>query len=239
MGQSYLEWAKNVLAQDSGDTDRALLVLQDAGDTDLALLVLQDAIRIILRDKGEEKAIDLLEKFYTCTIECAWPTRRASRNISMLLGNRKYVKTVATLFEEVLKASKFYYFVARKYQLFIVILMCFVGHGAHEDAHFVILRSLVFKYSSDAVKEAAALLMSTFSTDQKLRRRGHISHSAFSSLRVWVAEAIRIIAKKIDGAVALEELGVNPQRAIDMLTKLEHFEENLPEMPPAFSGKGL
>ncbi len=75
--------------------------------------------------------------------------------------------------------------------------------------------------------------MSTFSTDQNLRtgaRERSISHSAFISLRVWVAEAIRIIAKKINGAVALEKLGVNPQRAIDILTKLEYYGDGAIEM---------
>ncbi len=37
-----------------------------------------------------------------------------------------------------------------------------------------------------------------------------ISKSALFSQSVWVAEEMRIIAKQVDGAEALEELGVDP-----------------------------
>ncbi len=236
--QSSLEWAQKLLAQDSErDTGLALFVLRYAAIHERDVDALAIAIRVILRNRGEQQAVRralaLLQKFYTCTNVCAGPTRTTSQNISMLLGNEKHVRTVTTLFEEILKASEFYDVVARKYQLFIVILMCFVGHGSHEDSNFVVLHSLVFKYGSDEVAEAAALLVSTFSTNQSLRTRAcerNISHSAFISLRVWVAEAIRIIAKKIDGAVALEELGVNPQRAIDILTKFDFNRKEASEM---------
>ncbi len=97
-------------------------------------------------------------------------------------------------------------------------------------SNFAILRSLLFKFSSDEVAEAATSLMSTFSTDQSLRRGDiEISNSVFISLRVWVAEAIRITAKQANGAMALEELGLNPQRAIDILTKI-HYRDGPSEM---------
>ncbi len=91
----------------------------------------------------------------------------------------------------------------------------------------------MFKFSSDEVAEAAQSLVSAFSTDQSLRTGGNgkeISNSVFFSLRVWVAEAIRIMAKQVDGAAALEKLGVNPQRAIDILTKSIHYGEVASEM---------
>ncbi len=71
--------------------------------------------------------------------------------------------------------------------------------------------------------EAASSLMSIFLSDQSLRTEViETSNSAFISLRVWDAAVIRITATHVDGAMALEELGLNPQRAIDVLSKMRY-----------------
>ncbi len=233
--QSSREWAENLLKEDSeGNTGLALFLLKDAAIHARDIDALAMAIRVIICNRGEQgsgeypavhRALALLEKFYTCTNECAGPTGKTTHNMSMLLANTKYVRTVTVLFEEILKASKYYNVVVEGYQIFIVILMCYVGHGAHGEANFDILHSLLFKFSSDEVAESVALIVSMFSADQSYRTDffpGSISNSAFLSLKVWVTEAIRIIAEQVDGAMALEELGVNPQRAIDILTKSIH-----------------
>ncbi len=209
---------KKLLTEDSeGNTRLALFLLEDAAIRVRDIGALAMAIRVLLRSRGEAiavyDAIDLLEKFYGRTNERAGPNGRTMHNMSMLLGNEKHVRTVAILFEEILKAPKFYEN-TRRCQLFFVVLMCYVGHGAHGDANFDILRSLVFKFCSDEVAEAVALIVSTFSADQSDHTDQPISDSAFLCLGVWVGEAIRIIAKEVDGAMAFKELGVNPQRAI-------------------------
>ncbi len=76
----------------------------------------------------------------------------------MLLANKKYVKTVTILFEDILKSFKYYESTAGRYQLFIVILICYMGHAAHDDANFAILRSQLFQFS--AVKSRKQLSLS-------------------------------------------------------------------------------
>ncbi len=75
---------------------------------------------------------------------------------------------------------------------------------------------------SRRVAEAVAPIESTFSTGKSFGTRDfleEISKFALFSQSVWMAEEMRIIAKQVDGAEALEELGVDPQRAIDVLKK--------------------
>ncbi len=139
--QSSREWAEKLLTEDSeGNTSLALFLLEDATIEARDIDALAMVIRVILRNGGEAAdvrgAIDLLEKFYGGMNETAWPTGRIMHNMPMLLGNEKHVRTVTILFEEMLKAPKFYENTSRRYQLFIVILMCYVGHRAHDDANF-------------------------------------------------------------------------------------------------------
>ncbi len=138
------------------------------------------------------RALNLLEKFCTCTNECAGRTGRRVHNISMLLEDKKYVRTISVLFEEILKASKHVDGVNAGYQLYIVILLCYAGREAHDDANFVIMRSLVFKFSPDEVAEAAKTLVSVFSNGQSLLTQ-EFSNSALISMLVPRWETVRCV----------------------------------------------
>ncbi len=78
----------------------------------------------------------------------------------------------------------------------------------------------MFKCSSGEVAEAVASLEATFSSGKSFCTRDileEFSKSALFSQSVWVEEEIRIMSKQVDGAEALEEPGVGPRRAIDVL----------------------
>ncbi len=112
------EWAEKLLAEDSeGNYGLALFLLEDAAIHARDIDALAKAIRVILRNRSEQgsleypavgTALDLLEKFYTCVNMCAGSVGKTTHNISMLLVNKNYVKTVTILFEEILKSSKYY-----------------------------------------------------------------------------------------------------------------------------------
>ncbi len=76
----------------------------------------------------------------------------------MSLGNEKYVKKLTSMFEEVFNASKYDKSVARSYQKYLLILVCYGGHGTLEDARFVAQRSLTHRCRSDEAALAAMLL---------------------------------------------------------------------------------
>ncbi len=107
----------------------ALRLLKDAAIHARDIDSLAMAIRVILR-RGEQGAVyeafHLLEKLYTCTNECAGQAGKTASNISMILGNEKYARTVTILFEEILKASKNYGLLLKLIN-YIVILMCYGG----------------------------------------------------------------------------------------------------------------
>ncbi len=191
-----------------GDASLALFLLEDAAihsrDTD----ALEMAIRVILgkqqtigdnklykeeslccrgfmlaqarvgKQQAIQKAVTLLERFYACSNESIGPTGRVTHNISKFLGNEKYVQTVTSMFEEILKASKYDKYVTSRYQLYLLILVCHGGQGTREDAIFVMLRSLVHRCWSNEAEEAALLLISAFST-LRFRMKKHLEHSTW------------------------------------------------------------
>ncbi len=127
-------WARG----SEGDVSLALFLLDDAAIHSRDINALEMAIHAILRNRGEEQAINraisLLERFYACANVNAESTGRGRHNLSMFLGNEEHVKTVMSLFEDILYASKHSVYAALRYGMYLFVLVCHRGLGTREDA---------------------------------------------------------------------------------------------------------
>ncbi len=92
------------------------------------------------------------------------------------------------------------------------------------DSAFSMIRYCFNLAQTKSRKQLRLLFPHSQLTSRFARNTFHMIFCVFF-LRVWVAEAVRIVAQQVGGAMALEEHGLSPQSAIDILTKSIHLGE--------------